>query len=54
MARLTEQLQQELSRKDQELKDTSDSYHSQINSLQEKIKTLVSSVGRLFFQTRSF
>lgn len=46
MAHLNEQLQQELSRKDQELKETRDAHQSQISSLQEKIASLVSHVGQ--------
>lgn len=44
MAHLNEQLQQELSRKDQELKETKETHQSQISSLQEKIVKLVSHV----------
>ena len=45
MAHLNEQLQQEQSRKELELKETRDTHQSQITSLQEKITTLVSIVG---------
>lgn len=46
VARLNEQLQQEQSRKEQELKETTDNHESQIRSLQEKISTLVSILGQ--------
>lgn len=42
MARSEEQQQQELGRKDQELKETTDKYQGQLNSLQKKIVDLVS------------
>lgn len=45
VAHLNEQLQQEQSRKEQELKETRDAHQSQISTLQEKIVTLVSIVG---------
>ncbi len=44
MAHLNEQLQQEQSHKEQELKDTRDKHQSEISSLQEKITHLVSIV----------
>uniref|UniRef100_A0A1A8QSR9 CAP-Gly domain-containing protein n=1 Tax=Nothobranchius rachovii TaxID=451742 RepID=A0A1A8QSR9_9TELE len=40
VAHLNEQLQQELSNKEQELKETKDAHQSQINSLQEKMANL--------------
>lgn len=43
-AHLNEQLLQEQSRKEQELKETRDEHQSQISSLQEKIAKLVSVV----------
>lgn len=46
MAHSKEQLQQEQSRKEQELKETRDAHQSQISSLQEKIANLVSIVGQ--------
>lgn len=46
VAHLNEQLQQEQSRKEQELKETRDTHQSQIISLQEKIANLVSIVGK--------
>ena len=42
---LNEQLQQEQSRREQELKETRDTHQSQISSLQDKIANLVSIVG---------
>lgn len=44
MAHLNEQLQQQQSHKEQELKETRDTHQSQISSLQEKIVNLVSVV----------
>lgn len=46
MADLNEQLQQEQSRKERELKETTETHHSQISGLQEKIVNLVSIVGQ--------
>lgn len=43
---MDEQLQQEKSRKEQELKDSREKHQSQISSLQEKITHLVSIVGQ--------
>lgn len=45
VAHLNEQVQQEQSRKEQELKQTRDTHQSQISSLQEKIADLVSIIG---------
>ncbi len=47
MAHLNEQLQQEQSRKEQELRETRDTHQSQISSLQEKIANLVSAIGKM-------
>ena len=44
MAHLDEKLQQELSRKEQELKESNDAHDSQMKDLQEKIDSLVSIV----------
>lgn len=41
MAHLNEQLQQEKSHKERDLKETRESHHSQITDLQEKISSLV-------------
>lgn len=41
MAHLDEQLQQEKSHKERELKEARETHQSQINDLQEKISTLV-------------
>lgn len=45
MAHLNEQMQQEQSHKEQELKESRDTYQTEISSLQEKITSLVSIVG---------
>lgn len=42
MARLNEQLQQEASHKEHELKETREAHQTEINTLQENITTLVS------------
>lgn len=49
MAQLNEQLQLEKSHKEQELKETRETHHSQISDLQEKIVILVSTVGQMRF-----
>lgn len=41
VAHLNEQVQQEKSHKDRELKEAKETHHSQINDLQEKISGLV-------------
>lgn len=41
MAHLNEQVQQEKSHKERELKEARETHHSQINDLQEKIRSLV-------------
>lgn len=41
MAHLNEQVQQEKSHKERELKEARETHHSQINNLQEKISSLV-------------
>lgn len=46
VALLNEQLQQEKSHKERELKETRETHQSQISGLQEKIVNLVSIVGR--------
>lgn len=47
VAQLNEQLQLEKSHKEQELKETRETHHSQISDLQEKIVILVSAVGQM-------
>lgn len=44
VAHLNEQLQQQQSRSEQELKETTDTHQSQIHRLEENIATLVSSL----------
>lgn len=51
VAHVNEQLQQEQSKKEQELKEIRDAHLTQISSLQEKITNMVSICGtvRIFF-----